>query len=199
MKLLFASNNRHKTEEIKNIIFENFNDKIEIVSPSSILINFNEPFENGLTFKENSLIKAKEYYKLSYLTCIADDSGLEIDSINGMPGVHSARFAGEPSDDAQNRTKVLEMMKNIEDEKRTARFKTVLCYFNKDTELYFEGICNGKITEYEMGTNGFGYDSIFIPEGYDITFAQMVQSKKNKISHRSIALDKFMKYLDSKI
>lgn len=194
MKILIASNNTHKMTEI-NQIFKSFGlENIQLLllkDISEIPLDVEETEE---TLEGNSKLKAEAFYNQFHIPVISDDSGLEIDSLGGRPGVHSARFAGTPTNDAENRKKVLEFMKSNSLE-RIAQFRTVLCYKDESKLLFFEGICRGTITTEEIGTNGFGYDSIFIPDGYNKTFAEMDSVEKNSISHRSNAIKKYAMYL----
>ncbi len=192
MKLLLASNNKHKLIELLKIL-ENKNLKnIEIITPEMLNSSL-EVDETGLTFEENSLLKAKAFYEKYKIPTISDDSGLEIEELNNEPGVFSARYVGENCDDKANRLKVLNKLSN--NLKRNAMFRTIICYFDGNNIEYFEGICKGIITFDEKGKNGFGYDSIFIPDNYSITFAEMEENVKNKISHRAFALTKFVNWL----
>jgi XTP/dITP diphosphohydrolase len=200
MDILIASYNEHKIKEIQQIISTSLNNNINIINPELILKNKLDVEENGNTFEENAFIKAKAFFDEAYkfnnnIYCMADDSGLQIDALNGDPGIYSARFAGTHGNDSENRKKVLQLMENLPIENRTARFVCVICLINRISTNYFVGTCEGKIGFEEIGTNGFGYDSIFIPDGYYSTFAEMDSSQKNKISHRSLALNKFIEYL----
>ena len=145
--------------------------------------------ENGTTFEENSFIKAKAITDLTGELAIADDSGLEVDALSGAPGVHSARFAGGHGNDAANRQKVLQLLQNVPDAKRTARCVCGITLVRPDgTKLAARGTVEGRITEEELGDGGFGYDCIFMPDGFDVTFAQMDADQKNRMSHRARAL-----------
>ncbi len=195
MKLLFGSNNKHKAQEIKQIIDKNFQNYFKISIPSDILDNVPDIEETGANLKDNALIKASAFYELTNIPCFADDTGLEIDALNGEPGVYSARFAGEDCNDADNRKKVLRLLKNVPINERTARFKTVISFFDGTKANFVEGVCEGIIMDEERGTSGFGYDPIFIPEGYELTFAEMPAEEKNKISHRAKATQNFISFL----
>ena len=162
---------------------------------SEVLDELFDVVEDGLTLEENAFKKASEYHNLTVLPCFADDTGLEIDALNGEPGVHSARFAGEHGNDAENRKKVLYLLSNFPIEKRTAQFRTVICFYDGSKPYFIEGICKGKINFDEKGTNGFGYDSIFIPDGSTKTFAEMNPFEKNEISHRGKAIRNFVQFL----
>ena len=176
MKLVFASNNIN----------------IEILSLEDIDC-FNEIPETATTIEGNAILKANYVTQHYGYNCFADDSGLEIEALNGAPGVFSARYAGEPKDDEKNIQKVLENLKNTANKK--ANFKTVICLNLNNTQHLFTGVVNGKIIEKPKGKNGFGYDPIFIPEGYLQTFAELSINEKSKISHRAIAISKMIQYL----
>ena len=186
MQLIAASQNAHKIREI-NEITENFG--FDMISMKDAGLGDLDIEENGTTFEENSLIKAEAIVKLTQKTAIADDTGLMIDALDGAPGVYSARFSGEHGNDAANRAKVRELMKDVPAEKRTARFVCVITLLYPDgKKLVARGTCEGSIGFEELGDMGFGYDSIFIPQGYGLTFAQMGADVKNRISHRANAL-----------
>jgi XTP/dITP diphosphohydrolase len=189
MTLVFASNNQHKVREIKNILDNN----ITLLSLMDINIREdipeNEPFIEG-----NALFKAKYVYNATGLNVFADDTGLEIEALNGLPGVHSARFAGESKDSSANIAKVLSMLKGIDN--RKARFRTVIALIFENKEYLFEGTVSGTIINKKKGTEGFGYDPIFIPEGKTRTYAQMTLPEKNKISHRALAFQKLKEFLN---
>lgn len=191
--MLIASNNQKKLKELLAIV-ETAKLDLEIVTPSQIGIDIN-PEENGETLEANALIKAKDFYSASGIITIADDTGLEVDALNGRPGVYSARYAGENATDSENRIKLLSELGNSQ--KRTARFRTVICLFDGNEENYFNGVCEGRINEIEKGSQGFGYDQLFIPSGFDETFAEMDALVKNKISHRAKALQLLIEYLKS--
>lgn len=189
-KVIFASNNKHKIQEIKSKL-DKFN--IEVVSQKEAGYDI-EVEETGTTFEENSILKAKAIYELAKIPVIADDGGLEVDYLGGKPGVYSARFCGPDATDKDKYNKILELMKDVEDEKRTARFRCVICYIDKNGEARtFEGICEGKISKAPIGDNDFGYDPIFLVG--DKSFAQMSKEDKNKISHRGRAIDKWVEFL----
>ncbi|MCF0150655.1 MAG: RdgB/HAM1 family non-canonical purine NTP pyrophosphatase [Firmicutes bacterium] len=186
MRIIAATQNSHKIEEL-NAITKDFG--MELVSMKEAGLGSLEIEENGTTFEENSFIKAKAITDLTGELAIADDSGLEVDALSGAPGVHSARFAGGHGNDAANRQKVLQLLQNVPDEKRTARFVCVITLVRPDgTKLAARGTVEGRITEEELGDGGFGYDCIFMPDGFDVTFAQMDADQKNRMSHRARAL-----------
>jgi len=193
LKLLLATNNGHKKREFIQI-FNEFNiENIELLMINDVLTEKIEIEETGTTFSENAFLKAKALYQIIKIPTIADDSGLEIDDLDDLPGVDSAVFAGEPRSDKNNRKKVISLLKKIDKENFPARFKTIICYFDGKKPSYFEGKCEGKIILEERGNNGFGYDSIFIPDSYKKTFAEMSEAKKNSISHRANAIREFAK------
>ena len=151
--------------------------------------------ETGTTLIENALIKARTVHELTGLPSLADDTGLEVDALNGAPGVYSARFAGENATFEDNINKMLIALKGIPFDKRRARFRTVLAFVDSDSELSEDGVIEGSILNKARGKDGFGYDPIFQPKSYDITFAEMTSEEKNRISHRARALDKMKKIL----
>jgi len=187
-KLVFATNNKHKLREVSDIL----KDKIELLSLSDIHCNVDIP-ETSNTIPGNAKLKAqyvKEHYQLN---CFADDTGLEIDALNGAPGVYSARYAGESKDSEANIQKVLKELEGKTN--RKAQFRTVIALIYNEQEYLFEGIIKGEIIKEKRGNSGFGYDPIFVPEGYNDTFAEMGDEIKNKISHRAIAVEKLCNFL----
>lgn len=205
MKIVFATNNKNKLEEIREIL----GNKYEVLSLKDINCNVDIP-ETGKTLEENALIKAKYVADNYNISVFADDTGLEVEALNGAPGVYSARYAGgEGHDSEANMKKLLKKLDG--DNNRKARFRTVIAFIlnpkeeqqkntkNNITLLLFEGIVEGNITTEKKGNSGFGYDPIFQPDGYDKTFAELGHEIKNKISHRARAVDKFVKYLNSNI
>lgn len=188
--IILASNNKNKLREISEKV-KTFN--IKIISQSEAGYDI-EVEETGKTFQENAILKAETIYKIANTPVIAEDSGVEIDALNGEPGVYTARYAGPNATSKDKIEKVLNLLKDTEDSKRTARFKCALCYIDKKGEKHiFEESCEGKITNEPRGTNGFAYDPIFL---YGTkTFAQMTEEEKNKISHRGKAINKFIEYL----
>jgi XTP/dITP diphosphohydrolase len=182
-KLVIASNNKHKIEEIKAIIGNRF----DLLSMNDI--GFHEDIvEDADTFIGNALIKARTIYNKFQLNCFADDSGLIVESLNNEPGVYSARYAGEPTNHENNINKVLDKLKGIEN--RKAKFVSVIALIIDGQEFLFEGEVEGTIRKEKKGSNGFGYDPIFEPKGYQVTFAEMSEVEKNNISHRAKALAK---------
>ncbi len=191
MKIVFATNNKHKLEEIKDILGKDF----EIVSLVEIGCHEDIP-ETGLTLEENARQKSTYIVEHYNHDCFADDTGLEVDALNGEPGVHSARYAeGTDHDSEANMRKLLSKMSNVKD--RTARFRTVISLIINGVEHQFEGRVEGRIATEKHGKEGFGYDPIFIPEGYDKSFAELGEEVKNQISHRARAVKKLAEYLSS--
>lgn len=203
MKIVFATNNQHKLQEIRDILGSEF----EIVSLKDIGCDVDIP-ETGNTLEENAMQKAQYVYNHYNLSCFADDTGLEVEALNGEPGVHSARYAeGTDHDSEANMAKLL---RNLEGkDNRKARFRTVIALIQKQdvcpcgcTSIKkvnrFEGIVDGSIATEKHGTAGFGYDPIFVPEGYDKSFAELGESIKNGISHRARAVAKLAEYLKQK-
>ncbi len=187
IELVFATNNAHKLEEVQAIV----GDKFAIKSLNDIDCQDDIP-ETGVTFQENAQQKTDYLVNKYGLYCFGDDSGLEIDALNGEPGVYSARYSGT-RDMEQNIDLVLEKLSNVSN--RTARFKTVISLYLNEKQTFFEGSIEGQIIQERRGEKGFGYDPIFIPNGYDKTFAEMSAEEKNSISHRSIAVAKMAEYL----
>ena len=190
MKLIFASQNKNKVLEVKSLMPPS----IELLSLSDI--NFNDDIEETeSTIEGNALLKARTIYTKTHMNCFADDSGLLIDALNGSPGVYSARYAGEPKNDEANLQKVLHQLSGIEN--RKAHFKTVMALIINGKEFLYEGIINGSIISNKKGTNGFGYDPIFVPDGYSKTFAELDFQEKSTISHRALALQKMIIVLNN--
>jgi len=188
MKLVFASNNEHKIKEINSLLGNSFT----LLSLKDINIMDDIPEEEP-QLEGNALSKARFVYNATGSDVFADDTGLEIDALNGMPGVHSARFAGENKDSSANIEKVFSMLGNTQN--RKARFRTVIALILDKKEYLFEGIVNGTIINDKRGSEGFGYDPIFIPDGKTQTFAEMDLSEKNKVSHRARAFEKLKDFL----
>tara|TARA_B100001939_G_scaffold310018_1_gene291644 strand:+ start:275 stop:859 length:585 start_codon:yes stop_codon:yes gene_type:complete len=191
MDLVFATNNKNKLKEIKHIIL----DKINILSIND-LNHSDDLEETGLTLKDNASQKARFIYKKFNKNCFADDSGLEILSLNNEPGVFSSRYAGSNCSADDNMNKVLKKLESIKN--RNAIFKTVICLILDGKEYFFEGSIEGIITNEKIGHNGFGYDPIFRPNNFNLTFAQMSVNEKSKISHRAIAVSKFVKFINQR-
>lgn len=191
MKIVFATQNENKVAEIQQLMPAG----IEVMSLKSIGCTDDIP-ETANTLEGNALIKARYIFEKFGLNCFADDTGLEIAVLNGKPGVLSARYAGESKSANANMNLVLEEMKNASD--RTAQFRTVIAAIIEGEELFFEGIVTGKITEEKSGVKGFGYDPVFLPDGFQQTFAEMNLDEKNKISHRGKAVGKLITWLNSR-
>ena len=189
-KLVFATNNQHKLDEVQVKVGSSF----KIVSLKEIGC-FEDIEETGITLEENASIKSQHILKNYKLDCFADDTGLEIFALNNEPGVYSARYSGD-RDSTKNMDLVLEKMQGIAD--RSARFRTVISLIIGRKEYLFEGIVNGTIRTEKTGIEGFGYDPIFEPEGYNITFAEMSLTEKNMVSHRGRAMEKLIDFLKNK-
>lgn len=191
-KLVFATNNPHKLEEIRAIL----GSKLEILSLADIGCDADIP-ETAETLEGNALIKAHYVYDNYKLDCFADDTGLEVDALHGLPGVHTARYAYPDRHDPEaNMVKLLEALRENND--RNARFRTVIALIEKGKEHLFEGVIEGVIAREKSGTQGFGYDPVFIPEGNSNTFAELGEDIKNTISHRARAVQKLAEYLASR-
>ena len=189
-QLVFATNNKHKLEEVAAKI----TGLIELLSLHDI--NCHEDIaETGLSFAENASIKSKHIYNRYHVNCFGDDSGLEIDALNGEPGIYSARYAGTHGDHPANINKVLKSLDG--NSNRRARFCTVISLMWEGNEHFFEGTVEGTIRTERSGNGGFGYDPIFEPAGYNITFAEMSMEEKNSISHRGRAMEKLINFLNS--
>ncbi len=190
MELVFASNNQHKLREIREIAGDNY----QILSLEDI--GFHEEIdETELTLEGNALLKARAVHQRFNKNVFADDTGLEVEALDGRPGVFSARYAGEGCSFEDNVKKLLQELKGIEN--RKARFRTAIALIISDKEYFFEGIVNGMITEAPSGGGGFGYDPVFLPDGYQQNFAEMDGETKNKISHRGRAMEKLFAFLKS--
>ncbi|MDL2296334.1 non-canonical purine NTP diphosphatase [Bacteroidales bacterium OttesenSCG-928-B11] len=185
MNIIFATHNQHKTEEVRQIA----GNKFTILNLHDIGCRDDIP-ETADTLQGNALQKAQYVVDKFGIDCFADDTGLEIEALNGAPGVYSARYAGAACNFQDNLEKVLREMEGVEN--RRACFKTVIALILNGKQHFFEGRIDGIITAAPRGTNGFGYDPIFQPDGYEKTFAQMTDDEKNKISHRGIATEKLM-------
>ena len=189
MKLVFATNNKHKLQEVRDIL----GNRIEVLSLSDINCHDDIP-ETGTTLEENALIKARWVSEKYNCNCFADDTGLEVTALGGAPGVYSARYAGEECNSVANMEKLLKNLTEKTD--RSAQFRTVIALIINGEEILFDGVVKGSITTEKSGDSGFGYDPIFVPEGYNISFAQMGNKEKNSISHRFRATEKLSKYLN---
>ncbi len=188
MKLVFATNNKHKLQEVRDIL----GSRVEVLSLSDINCYDDIP-ETADTLEGNAIMKARYIYDKYGVDCFADDTGLEVEALNGAPGVYSARYAGDGHDSEANMNKLLQ---NLTDKNnRFAQFRTVIALIIKGEEYHFDGIVKGEITKEKLGDSGFGYDPIFIPEGFSKSFAQMTNDEKNSISHRFRATEKLNDYL----
>ena len=190
MKFFIATKNAHKLREFLQI-FEGTD--VQIISENDLSIPLAEAEETGTTFEENAIQKARFINDKYGYDCFADDSGLEVVALNNAPGVYSARYAGEPSNSQRNIEKLMYEMRHIEN--RKARFRTCIALIMDGAEFLFDGCIEGSITDTLRGNNGFGYDPIFVPEGYDVTFAEMSSEVKNNISHRALATQRLVEYL----
>jgi XTP/dITP diphosphohydrolase len=188
MNIVFATNNDHKLKEIRSLLGKSF----KLLSLNDIDFHDDIP-ETYPTLEENALFKARFINKLTGMNVFADDTGLEIEALNGRPGVHSARFAGERKDFEANIDKVLILMTGVTD--RRARFRTIIALILKEREYLFEGTVSGIILSERRGRQGFGYDPVFVPDGETLSFAEMTLDEKNKMSHRAIAFDKLKSFL----
>ena len=192
-KLVFATNNAHKLDEIRAIL----GDKIEVLSLKDINCDADIP-ETADTLEGNAALKAEYIYKNYGLDCFADDTGLEVETLGGAPGVYSARYAGGDGHDSE--ANMRKLLKELDGEQnRKAQFRTAICLIEQGEEHLFEGIVKGSIIEQKRGVSGFGYDPVFMPEGYEETFAEMGNAEKNKISHRARAVEKLCEYLNGKV
>jgi len=190
-KLVFATNNAHKLEEVKAILEPEY----QIVSLKELGC-FDDIPETEKTLDGNALLKARYIFDKYGVDCFADDTGLEVKALNGEPGVYSARYAGEANNAQENMKKLLKNMTGVES--REACFRTVIALIESGEVRFFEGKIEGKIAEDPKGTAGFGYDPVFVPDGYQLSFAELGLEEKNKISHRALAVEKLTKYLKSK-
>jgi XTP/dITP diphosphohydrolase len=192
MKLIFATNNAHKLEEIQAAI----GDALEVIGlkQAGIDIDIPEPYD---TLQANATEKSQTIHRITGENCFSEDTGLEVEALNGEPGVHSARYAGEDKAFDKNIDKLL--TKLGQETNRRARFRTVISLIWEGRELFFEGICEGAITRERHGAGGFGYDPVFIPAGHTRTFAEMPLEEKNLISHRRQAADKLVSFLQNQV
>lgn len=189
-KIVFATNNAHKLNEVRAVL-KNFAEVISLAE----LNCFDDIPETGSTLKENAIIKAK-YIQTKYgFDCFADDTGLEVDALNGEPGVYSARYAGKEQNANENMKKLLLNLSGKEN--RQARFRTVIAYVEGEEIHFFEGVIEGQIIDNPRGVAGFGYDPVFVPNSYDVTFAEMGSDEKNRISHRAIAVRKLADFFSN--
>ena len=189
-KFVFATNNAHKLKEVAAIVGH----QIELLSLKDIGCHDDIP-ETSDTLEGNALQKAKYVYERYHIDCFADDTGLEVEALGGAPGIYSARYAGEGHNSEENIRKLLHELEGKDN--RKARFRTVFALIINGKEHLFEGIVKGEIIATKRGTSGFGYDPVFVPEGFTQTFAEMSDAQKNKISHRAIGVNKLCKFLNS--
>lgn len=188
MKLLFATNNRHKIEEVQALTGSTF----QLTGLAEAGITEELP-ETGNTMQANALQKARYAFAKCGLPCFADDSGLEVEALDMAPGVYSARYAGLQKSDSDNMDKLLRELQNKTS--RRAQFRTVIAFTDGKQHHFFEGIVKGNIINERRGSNGFGYDPLFVPDGFEKTFAEMQPAEKNALSHRARAMDEFLKFL----
>ncbi|MEP6926743.1 MAG: RdgB/HAM1 family non-canonical purine NTP pyrophosphatase [Ginsengibacter sp.] len=187
--LIFATNNLNKVVEVRSLLNESF--KILSLSEAGIYIDIPEPFD---TLEKNAIEKSEVIFKLKGISCFAEDTGLEVKELNGEPGVKSARYAGDEKSFENNIDKLLGKLKSVSD--RSACFRTIICLTIKGKHNIFEGICKGTIIAQRRGNHGFGYDSVFIPDGAEKTFAEMDLKEKNTFSHRKKATQKLILFLN---
>lgn len=188
--LIFATNNQHKVEEVRSVLKEQF--QIITLVEAGIHHDIPEPYD---TIEANALEKARVIFALTGNNCFGEDTGLEVEALNGEPGVKSARYAGEEKSFEKNTAKLLQNMEGKQN--RKAQFKTVIALVINGKEYLFEGICKGTIAKAPRGNKGFGYDPVFMPEGQTKTFAEMDMDEKNRYSHRRKAMDKLIVFLSS--
>lgn len=188
MTLVFATNNTHKLKEVQKML----PDSIKLLSLKDLHCN-EEIAETASTLEGNATLKAHFITQKYQMNCFADDTGLEVEALQGKPGVYSARYAGEFSNDKKNMTKLQSEMVNFDN--RKAQFRTVICLYLNGNQYRFEGICKGEILREKKGNQGFGYDPIFQPIGFQESFAEMTATDKNRISHRGLAIEKLVAFL----
>ena len=189
MQICFATHNQNKVGELRKLVGKD----LDILSLHDLGVA-DEVEETGTTLKENALLKAQFIFNNYAIACFADDTGLEVDALEGAPGVYSARFAGTPANNEKNIDKLLALMANQDN--KQARFRTVIALVNDSEKLFFEGVVEGEIIDQRRGRNGFGYDSIFLPNHFNRTFAEMDMEGKNLISHRALAVKKLTAFLN---
>ena len=192
MNIVFATNNRHKVDEAQAILGKDFT----LTTPKDLKL-FEEIPETAGTLQGNAFMKAHFLWERFHVACFADDTGLEVEALNGAPGVYSARYAGEEHDSKANTQKLLKALTGKKN--RNARFRTVIALIIDGDTFYFEGILNGEIGESPSGNGGFGYDPVFIPDGYDKTLAELTQEEKNAISHRGQSMRQLSEFLNNHI
>ncbi len=187
MTVVLASANQAKAQELTSILRMLWNDSVTVVAAADVLGHALIVEESGCTLEENAYLKATAVFERTLLPTIADDTGLEVEALGGQPGVRTARFAGEDASWEANNALLLRMLEGANT--RRAQFRTVVCYRDKLRTIFAEGLCIGTIAEKPRGTGGFGYDPLFIPDGYPCTFAEMTTEQKHAISHRRRALE----------
>jgi len=187
-KIIIATSNKHKVSEISVKIQPFFDEILSLADFPEI----GEIVEDGNTIEENSFIKSRACFNFSKIASVADDTILEVDALNGDPGLFTARYAGNKATYEDNMNKLLKNLEGVEMHLRTARFRTIISYVDGINDFYVEGVIEGKITNSKLGTNGFGYDPIFFSEKFNMTLAQMNSEQKNQISHRGLAIKKFV-------
>ena len=187
-KIVIASSNKHKVSEISSKIQPFFDEILSLEDFPKI----GEIIEDGNTIEENSFIKSRACFNFSKIASVADDTILEVDALNGDPGLYTARYAGYKATYEDNMKKLLKNLEGIKMHLRTARFRTIISYVDGINDFHVEGVIEGKITNSKLGTNGFGYDPIFFSEKFNMTLAQMNSEQKNQISHRGLAIKKFV-------
>ncbi len=192
MKLVFSTNNQNKLFEVQKMLPP----EIQLLSLKDINC-FDDVEETEDTLEGNAKLKANHIRDNYEVDCFSDDTGLEVEALDGRPGVYSARYAGEPANAENNIEKLLGELDGKTN--RKAQFRTAICLNLNNEEFFFEGICKGRIIEEKRGAKGFGYDPVFIPEGFDQTFAEMSEADKNRISHRGLAIQKLTDFLKSKL
>lgn len=187
-KIVFATGNKHKLEEVREILGDHF----EVISLKDLDVYDDIP-ETGDTLEQNASLKSHYIFNRFQIDCFADDTGLEVDALNGVPGVYSARYAGEHVTYDDNVNKLLSELKDIK--QRAARFRTVISLLLDGKEYFFDGVVEGHIIDHKLGSGGFGYDPVFVPDGFEKTFSEMAPETKNAISHRGKAIRKFADFL----
>ncbi len=190
MELIFATNNRHKTDEIRSVLSDEL--RIITLQEAGIDKDIPEPFD---TLEDNASAKSRAIFEMTGMDCFSEDTGLEVTALNGEPGVKSARYAGESRSFDANIEKLLANLADKQD--RRARFRTVISLLIGGKETLFEGTCEGRIIEGKRGKQGFGYDPVFVPEGSELTFAEMGMTEKNRFSHRKKATEKLVAFLNN--
>ncbi len=194
MKIILATRNKGKIREINAI----FSGTEVVFEGMDAYPDIPDVAEDGMTFQENAVKKARAVFDATGKTVVSEDSGLEVDALDGAPGIYSARFASEDATDEENVRKLLSELKGLEKERRAARFVSVFCLYDGKEERFFEGSVKGGIVETPRGTSGFGYDPLFVPEGHEKTFAELGANVKNRISHRARAIEKLKAFLEAR-